>query len=181
MAGAYTRTCTKTLQTESWNKLLSHSAWSESLLWRPEAALSLETTTSGRISAEWIFEDSNIEYSISEYSSIRLFDIWKFEYSIFDIRYWSRKSKSKPKPILIPTSISISISINIEYLSFRENSNFRVLEYSSTRMFEYRIFDIRMSDTPYSIFGIEIENRNRNRNQNRYRYRYRRRYWYQYW
>jgi len=24
MAGAYTRTCTKTLQTESWNKLLSH-------------------------------------------------------------------------------------------------------------------------------------------------------------
>jgi len=42
--------------------------------------------------------------------------------------------------------------------------------------FKYRIFDIQMSDTLSSIFGIEIKNRNRNR----YRYRYRYRRWYRY-
>jgi len=176
-----------------------------SLLWRPEAAQSLETTTSGRtlkiqisnirysnvgysifgirhwnrksklipkpipipiltsisisilINTEYSKFWENSNFRVLEYSNIRYSNVG---YSIFDIRHWNRKSKPKskpmpkPKPIPIPTSISISISINIEYSNFGENSNFRVLEYSSTR-----ISNIRYSNVGYSIFDIRHWNR----------------------
>ena len=113
------------------------------------------------------FEDSNIEYSI-------------FECRILYNQYSAWKAKIEIETETdtdTNTDVDIDIDKNriFEFSKKFEFSSTRVLQYSNI---EYRIFDIQMSYTLYSIFGIEIENRNRNRN--RYRNQYRRQYRYRY-
>ena len=88
-------------------------------------------------SSTWVLEYSNIEYSI-------------FECRILYIRYSALKSKIETET---DTDTDTDVDIDVDIDIYRIFEFWRKFEFSSTRVLEYRIFDIRLLD-PSHVRGL---------------------------